>query len=238
MTYLDGYVIPVAKGKRDAFVEQANRMDRFFLDHGALKVVESWGADIAPGKTTDFRQAVAAGDDEDVVFSFVAWPDKATRDAAMAKMESDERFTSEPMIFDGKRMIFGGFEPIVEHGSDGPFVQGFVIPVPEGRKEDYRQMAEDAWTFFLKYGANSVVEAWGEDVPHGKQTDFYRSVKAEAGEQIVFSYMTWPSAEAAEKAGAAMESDPDMKMPDDMPFDPRRMIFAGFEPVVTLEKVS
>jgi len=232
MTYFDGFVIPVARSRRDEFVDHANRMDRFILDHGARRVVETWGSNIRPGKTTDFLQAVDAEEGEDVAFSWIEWPDKATRDAAHKAMESNLDLMNEPMPFDGKRMIFGGFEPIVTHGEDGPYVQGFVIPVPEGRKEDYRKMAEDAWTMFERHGANSVVEAWGEDVPHGKQTDFYRSVKAEPGEHIVFSWMTWPSHAAAKAAQEKMEGE--MTMPGDMPFDPQRMIWAGFEPVVDL----
>jgi uncharacterized protein YbaA (DUF1428 family) len=200
--------------------------------------VEAWGENIAAGKVTDFRRAVDAKDDESVAFSWVEWPDKATRDAAFKKMEENEAMMSEPMPFDGKRMIFGGFEPIVVEGEDrrGAFVQGFVLPVRGGGKEAYRQMAADAWPIFERYGALKVVECWQDDVAHGKQTDFFRAVNAEPGEELVFSYMLWPSREVCDAAGEKMQSDPEMKMPDDMPFDPQRMIFAGFDPVVTLEK--
>ena len=143
---------------------------------------------------------------------------------------------TNPMPFDGKRMIYGGFQPIVEQGDDGqtPYVQGFIIPVPETKREAYRQMAENAWEIFKGYGALSVVEAWGDDVPAGQQTDFYRAVKAERGEKAVFSYMTWPSREVCDAAAQKMQSDPAMKMPDDMPFDPQRMVYGGFEPLVVL----
>jgi uncharacterized protein YbaA (DUF1428 family) len=236
MSYIDGFVIPVAADGKEEFVDHARRMDQHFLTHGATRVVEGWGIDVKPGKTTDFQRAVQASEDEAVAFSWIEWPDKATRDSAMKALESDAALMAEPMPFDGKRMIFGGFEPIVRNGtaSAGDYVQGFIIPVPETRREDYRKMAEDAWTMFRDYGATSVVEAWGDDVPEGKQTDFYRAVKAEPGEKIVFSWMTWPSREACDAAGQKMVNDPDMKMPEDMPFDGKRLVYGGFEPVVVL----
>jgi len=233
-------VIPVDADTKDKFVDHANKIDKFFLNYGAERVVEGWGVDLKPGKTTDFQGAVEAKDDEIVVFSWIEWPDKATRDSAMKAMESDEAMMSEPMPFDGKRMIFGGFEPIVEKGAAAPgdYVQGFIVPVPEAKRDDYRKMAEDAWTMFKGYGATSVVEAWGDDVPEGKHTDFYRAVKAEPGEKIVFSYMTWPSREVCDAAAEKMQNDPEMKMPEgmEMPFDGKRMVYGGFEPVVILNK--
>ena len=87
---------------------------------------------------------------------------------------------------------------------------------------------------FKGYGALGVVEAWGDDTPQGKQTDFFRAVKAEPGEKVVFSYMTWPSREVCDAAAKKMQSDGTMKMPDDMPFDPGRMVYGGFEPLVVL----
>ena len=242
MAYLDGFVIAVPTANRDKFIAHANKGDSMFIDFGATRIVETWGDNVPRGKTTDFQGAVEATDDETVVFSWVEWPDKATRDAGYAKMMSpdfkDERMDPEknPMPFDGKRMIYGGFEPMVSHGEaeDGDYVQGFMIPVPEDRREDYRKMADDAWEMLKGYGATSVVEAWGDDVPEGKQTDFYRGVKAEPGEKVVFSWMTWPDRATCDAASEKMQNDPEMKMPDDMPFDPKRMVFGGFEPVVVL----
>ncbi|HVR91124.1 MAG TPA: DUF1428 domain-containing protein [Novosphingobium sp.] len=136
-------------------------------------------------------------------------------------------------------MIYGGFQPFVENGDtdcDAPYVQGFVIPVHEAKREAYRQMADDSWAMFKDFGALSVVEAWGDDVSEGKQTDFYRAVKAEPGEKIVFSYMTWPSREVCDAAAEKMQTDERMKQPEgfEMPFDGKRMIYGGFTPVVTL----
>jgi uncharacterized protein YbaA (DUF1428 family) len=87
---------------------------------GALRVLECWGEDVPDGETTDFRKAVKANSDESVVFSWIEWPDKATRDAAMKKMMDpgfeDPRMdpAKNPMPFDGKRLIFGGFAPVVD----------------------------------------------------------------------------------------------------------------------------
>ena len=242
MTYLDGFVIAVPTANKDKFIAHANKGDSVFQDFGASRVVETWGDNVPKGHTTDFQGAVAAKDDESIVFSWIEWPDKQTRDAGMAKLMApdfkDERMDPEknPMPFDGKRMIYGGFQPIVSHGkaSDGDYVQGFMIPVPEDRQEDYRKMADEAWDMFKGYGATSVVEAWGDDVPEGKQTDFYRGVKAKPGEKVVFSWMTWPDRATCDAASEKMQNDPEMKMPDDMPFDGKRMVYGGFEPIVVL----
>jgi len=119
MSYIDGFVIAVPTANKQKFIDHATSADGVFLDLGATRILECWGDDVKDGKLTDFRRAVQAKDDETVVFSWIEWPDKATRDAAMAKMISgdlqDERMDSEknPMPFDGKRLIFGGFVPVV-----------------------------------------------------------------------------------------------------------------------------
>lgn len=119
MTYVDGFVIAVPKANKQKFIEHANKGDSVFTDLGATRILECWGDDVPDGKVTDFRRAVQATEDEAVVFSWVEWPDKATRDAAMGKMDelmkTDPRMNPEknPMPFDGKRMIYGGFSPVV-----------------------------------------------------------------------------------------------------------------------------
>ena len=119
MTYVDGFVIAVPKSNKQKFIEHAEKGDGVFYDLGAKRILECWGDDVPNGKHTDFRRAVQATDDEEVVFSWVEWPDKATRDAAMSKitelMKTDPRMNPQtnPMPFDGKRMIFGGFTPVV-----------------------------------------------------------------------------------------------------------------------------
>lgn len=120
MVYIDGFVIPVPKSSRQAFTDHARAGDEVFMEQGATRILECWADDVPDGKLTDFRRAVQARDDEDVVFSWVEWPDKATRDAAMAKIHqlatTDPRISPEgnPMPFDGKRLIFGGFVPVVQ----------------------------------------------------------------------------------------------------------------------------
>lgn len=113
MSYIDGFVIPVSPDKRQEFIEHANQMDKIFLEYGATRIVECWGDDVPDGKVTDFKRAVQAADGEQVAFSWIEWPDKATRDAGMKKIMDDPR-SNAPMPFDGKRMIFGGFSPVVE----------------------------------------------------------------------------------------------------------------------------
>ncbi|MEH6722917.1 MAG: DUF1428 domain-containing protein [Qipengyuania sp.] len=118
--YIDGFVMAVPTANKDTFTAHAEMADSVFIDLGATRVIECWGDDVPDGETTDFRKAVKAKDDEAVVFSWIEWPDKQTRDAAMAKMMSedfsDERMDQEknPMPFDGKRLIFGGFAPVAE----------------------------------------------------------------------------------------------------------------------------
>ena len=119
MSYVDGFVMAVPTGSKDRFVGHANRVDSFFIECGATRVLECWGDDVPSGKQTDFRRAVQATDDETVVFSWIEWPDKATRDAGMEKVMKDPGMnpSANPMPFDGKRMIFGGFSPILELGA-------------------------------------------------------------------------------------------------------------------------
>jgi uncharacterized protein YbaA (DUF1428 family) len=118
MSYIDGFVIAVPKGNRQKFIEHAKRADAVFVEYGARRLLECWEDDVKEGKLTDFRRAVQAKDDEAVVFSWIEWADKSTRDAAMSKLMSDPRLSPEsnPMPFDGKRMIFGGFSPVIEIG--------------------------------------------------------------------------------------------------------------------------
>lgn len=118
MSYIDGFVIAVPTANKDKFIAHAREGDAVFMDYGALRVVECWGDDVPAGKQTDFQRAVQAKADETIVFSWIEWPDKATRDIGMKKMMEDPRMdpANNPMPFDGMRMIFGGFTPIVELG--------------------------------------------------------------------------------------------------------------------------
>ncbi len=120
MAYIDGFVLAVPDAKREEFIEHADYVDRLIKEYGATRIVECWGDDVPDGEVTDFRRAVRAKDDESIVFAWIEWPDKATRDAGMQKMREraavDERWDAEkfPPPFDGKRMVWGGFRPVVE----------------------------------------------------------------------------------------------------------------------------
>ena len=119
MSYIDGFVIAVPTADKQKFIDYARKFDPIFIEYGALRVVEGWGDDVPAGEVTDFARAVQASADETVAFSWIEWPDKATRDAGMKKMMEDPRMdpASAPLPFDGKRMIFGGFEPVVDIGA-------------------------------------------------------------------------------------------------------------------------
>lgn len=120
MSYIDGFVIAVPTANKQRFIDHAREIDAIFLEMGATRVLECWGDDVPDGKLTDFRGAVKATAEETVAFSWIEWPDKATRDAGMARiqelMATDDRMNPEknPIPFDGSRMIFGGFATVVK----------------------------------------------------------------------------------------------------------------------------
>jgi uncharacterized protein YbaA (DUF1428 family) len=250
MTYIQGFVLAVPTANKQKFIDHAGLADPAFLEHGATRILECWQDKVEKGHTTDFFGAVDAREDEAVVFSWLEWPSKSAKDAMEAKMEdlmkSDPRFDPEknPMPFDGKRMIYGDFTPIVEEGeiSTAPYVQGFLVPVPSGNLAEYRKAALDMWEIMKDYGATRVIEAWQDNVPRGEQTDFFRAVKAEDGEIVVFSFVEWESKEACDASHGAMMEDERMKQfmgdnPDAKPpFDGKRMVYGGFVPVVDLTR--
>lgn len=116
MSYVQGFVIAVPTANREAFRTYAAGAARVFKELGALSVVECWGDDVPEGELTSFRRAVKAEADETVVFAWVVWPSKAVHDEAIPRTALDPRFDrrTNPIPFDGKRMIYGGFVPIVE----------------------------------------------------------------------------------------------------------------------------
>ena len=139
------------------------------------------------------------------------------------------------MPFDGKRMIIGGFESIVDDCADGTtgYADGYLVPVPDGNKDAYRAMADKASQVFRDYGATRVVEAWGDDVSDGKVTDFNRAAHKQEGETVVFSWVEWPDKETRTKGWEKLMADERMKHdPEDQTFDGKRMIYGGFEPIV------
>lgn len=116
MNYVDGFVAAVPLANREAYVRHASAAAAVFREYGALQVVECWGDDVPEGKLTSFPMAVQRKNDEAVVFAWITWPSKAVRDEGMKKVMADPRLQPEanPMPFDGKRLIYGGFEVIVD----------------------------------------------------------------------------------------------------------------------------
>ena len=235
MTYFEGFVAPVPEANKQAYVDSSRGFSAILGDIGVGRHVEAWDSDVPEGKVTDFRKAVDAKPDEKIVFAWFEYPSRADRDAANSKMMSDPRMEEmgSAMPFDGKRMILGGFDAIVEEGSPGGgYADGFVVPVPEAKREAYRELAAKMAKVFLERGATRVVEAIADDVDHGEVTDFYRAVKAEDGETIVFSFIEWPDKASRDDAWQKIMADESMKPDGDMPFSGQRMFWGGFEKIV------
>lgn len=112
-----------------------------------------------------------------------------------------------------------------------PYIEGFVAAVPTANKEAYIKHAKQAVAYFKKLGATRLVECWGDDVPKGALTDFYKATQAKEGETPVFSWVEYPDRATRDAANAKMQSDPNMAGMD-MPFDGKRMFWGGFEQVV------
>ena len=115
MPFLDITVIPVPAANKAAWLEHSARTTPFFREHGATAVTECWGEDVPDGKVTDFKRAVALKDGETVAVGWITWPDKAVRDKGWEALMADERMMQMDMPFDGKRMIFAGFEVVAEN---------------------------------------------------------------------------------------------------------------------------
>ncbi|MGO4387563.1 DUF1428 domain-containing protein [Microvirga sp. 2YAF29] len=111
------------------------------------------------------------------------------------------------------------------------YVDGFVIAVPNENREAYRKVAAIAAPVFKEFGALHIVECWGDDIPDGEVTDFKKAVKAEAGENVVFSWIVWPSKAVRDEANQKIMTDPRLSMTD-MPFDTKRMFWGGFTPLI------
>lgn len=116
MAYVDGFVAAVPTANREAYKKHVEFTAAVFKEHGALRVVECWGDDVPDGETTSFPKAVLKKDDETVCFSWVVWPSKDAREAGMKALMEDERMSPEnnPMPMDGKRLIYGSFDVLVD----------------------------------------------------------------------------------------------------------------------------
>ena len=234
MTYFEGFIVPVPEANKDAFERHANSLSDALGGCGVRRQVEAWGSDLPEGKATDFRKAVDAKPGETAVFAFFEYPSRQVRDSANEKMRSSPEMAEmgNDVPFDGKRMIFGGFEAVVEEGSGGGgFVDGIVVPVPTGSRDEYVRLAQMNAKVFREYGALRVVEALGDDVPHGEVTDFYRAVKAEPGETVAFSFIEWPDKTVRDQSWQKIMDDQRMQHGGGI-FDGKRMFWGGFETLI------
>lgn len=112
--YVDGFLAAVPAANKQAYLDMAKKAAAVFKDYGAVRVVETWGDNVPDGKVTDYKGAVKATADEKIVYSWVEWPSKQVRDEGWKKMMEDQRMKDQQMPFDGKRMIYGGFAPILD----------------------------------------------------------------------------------------------------------------------------
>jgi uncharacterized protein YbaA (DUF1428 family) len=114
--YVDGMVASVPNGRRQDFIDHAAKIAGLFRENGALRIVNGWGIDVPAGKVTDFNRAVQAKDGETVIFGWIEWPDKPTRDAGMGALMHDPRMREAPPAWNGQLAIFGGFNTILDTG--------------------------------------------------------------------------------------------------------------------------
>ena len=235
MSYFEGFIAPVPESNKDAYRKHASEFASLSPELGIGRHFEAWDNDVPDGKVTDFRKAVDAKPDEKVVLAFFEYQNRQARDAANEKFMSDPRMEDmgKNMPFDGKRMIMGGFDAIVEEGSaGGSYTDGFVVPVPQGNRDAYRELASKMAKVFRQHGASRVVEALSDDVPKGQVTDFYRAVKAEEGEGVVFSFIEWPDKATRDEAWGKIMADESLRPQGEMPFDGKRMFWGGFDKIV------
>ncbi len=239
MTYIEGFALAVPTAKKQLFRDHAAQFADLVQELGVRRQVEAWGDEVPHGTVTDFYRAVDAKEDETVVFSWFEYPSKSARDAANERLRNDPRMKElgESMPFDGKRMILGGFETIVESG-DGPgnYTNGFIVPVPRDKKAAYQEMTERQAGIFREHGALRLVQAWGDDIPEGEVTDFRRAVNAQPNETVVFAFIEWPSRQANDAAWEKIMKDERMQPSGDIPFDGKRMFWGGFDVIVDTAK--
>ncbi|MEZ0244996.1 MAG: DUF1428 domain-containing protein [Sphingomonas sp.] len=236
MTYVEGFLTPVPTANKDEYIKHANSAVPLFKSLGATRFVETWGDDVPDGKINDLKKSVALEDGETVLFSWLEYPDKATRDAANEKMMNDPAMQDmgKDMPFDAKRMIFSGFEAIVDTGAgETPgYVDGYVIPVPADKKDAYRAMAEKVSGMFKEFGALRVVEGWGDDTQDGKLTDYNRATLKKPDEKVVYSWVEWPDKATRDAGWGKLMEDERMKEQPEPVFDGKRMMWGGFAPIL------
>ena len=232
MTYYTGSITAVPVSNKEKYKAHLIAAWPLLAHYGAVRMVESWGVDVQKGRVNDLFGAVDARSDEAIVYAWIEWPDRAAADTAWQAMPNDPAMAALSMPFDGSRMIFGGFDPVLATGGNqgAGYIQGFALAVPESNRARYVDMARQAWEgAFRPRGCLGMVEAWGVDVPRGKLTDFYRATLAEDGEAPVFGWTAWPDKATCDAAARAMEAEMEGQEFPEMPFDGMRMMWGGFE---------
>lgn len=231
MSYIQGFVVPVPAGNKEAYRQMAASVAPMFAEYGAMRTVECWGEDIPEGKRTDFRRAVKAETDEKIVLAWVFWPDKAACEAAAEKMRSMPPPAEIP--FDGKRMIFADFEVASDSGDGGAFgyIDGMVGVVANDKRAAFLDHAAFMDGALKAKGALRVVNGWGTDVPDGQTTDFKRAVEAKDGETVTFGWIEWPDKATHDTGWGSLMAEGIMQQNPPV-WDGQRAIFGGFVPIL------
>ena len=238
MSYVEGFVVAVPTSNKEIYRAHAESAVPHFKRLGATRLVESWGDGVPHGDQTDFYRAVEAKEDETPVFSFVEYPSKEVRDQTNKAMMDDPGFQSMgEMPFDARRMIWSGFSPFLDEragsGSSCGYIDGYLMVVPAGNEQAYRDMAAVAAPILVQNGALRVVEAMGDDLMEGKTTDYRKATQLKEGESLVFSWIEWPDKATRETGMAAfMEDDRIKNGPSPLPFDTARVVSGAFETIV------
>lgn len=235
MTCITGFLAAVPTANRDAFLTHATTCADGFMEYGVTSLGECWGDDVADGDGVSMPRAVLAKEDETVVFSWYRWPSLEVQKQAMETAMTDPRLSPEsnPMPFDGKRVIWGNFAPILELGApqEGGYVDGYIAPVPASARAEFEAFARYCDAIFMEHGARWCVECWELEVPDGTLTDFRRAVAATPEEAILFSWVQWESRAARDRGNEAISNDPRFASIE-CPMDMSRMIHGGFEPLL------
>lgn len=238
MTYVSGFLLAVPTANKESYRKMAEEAWPMFRDNGALSMVEGWGDDVPDGKINSLNSAVMRTPDETTMFSWITWPDRKTCDEGHQKMVASMEGQPMPeMPFDGKRMIFGGFETLLGDASaKAGYVDGTVLPVPTASRDAYTAASIKMGELFQEYGALTVVDAWGADLPEGKVNDFHTAVLRKPDESVVFSWINWKDKAARDAGWEKIMADQRMHEfgPASAGADMSRMIFGSFVPLVNV----
>ncbi len=237
--YVDGYILAVPAANREAYRQHAEQAWPYFRDLGATSMVEAWGDEVPDGKVNSINSAVRRKPEETAVFSWVTWPDKATRMAGWEKMQAagPPEGAMATMPFDGQRMIYAGFDLLLGDAmKKAGYIDGTVMPVPAAKRAAFVEASKKMAELFIEHGATSVVDCWGDEVPEGKVNDFHGAVLRKPDEAVVFSWIGWKDKAARDAGWEAIMADPrmDQYSPKSVGADMGRMIFGAFEPIVSV----